>query len=143
MMKKTVSIGIVSLFAIGGLFGILSIIPEDVGAPGPTYVSGFVSEDTVWIIDNSPYIVTGDIIVEQNINLTINSNNLKEPPIFGMLVFIDCNLSISDNCIDFSSITDADDTDTNMKAISIAHIHNIVFFIFMMIIIIYYLSNNI
>ncbi len=44
---------------------------ENVMAAGPTEVSGIISIDTVWIQANSPYIVTGNILVENNTSLTI------------------------------------------------------------------------
>ncbi|UCE38212.1 MAG: PQQ-binding-like beta-propeller repeat protein [Thermoplasmata archaeon] len=71
MTQKAIAVGIVSLFVIGGLVGILTIIPDEVKAPGPTYVSGLITENTTWTADDSPYIVTGNILVEQNITLFI------------------------------------------------------------------------
>jgi outer membrane protein assembly factor BamB/DNA-binding MarR family transcriptional regulator len=47
------------------------MIPEEVEAPGPTYVSGLITTNTTWTVDNSPYIVIGDVLVEDDINLTI------------------------------------------------------------------------
>ena len=44
---------------------------EEVSAVGPTYVSGIISSDTTWTEANSPYIVTGNVLVNQNINLII------------------------------------------------------------------------
>jgi DNA-binding MarR family transcriptional regulator len=71
MTKKAIAVGIVGLFVISGLVGIFFIIPGEVEAPGPTYVNGVISSDTLWIEGNSPYIVTGNILVEPGINLTI------------------------------------------------------------------------
>ena len=39
---------------------------------GPTNVSGIIFENTTWKLANSPYIVTGHILVEDNVNLTID-----------------------------------------------------------------------
>jgi parallel beta-helix repeat protein len=53
-----------------GLIGFCFEI-EEVSAAGPTYVSGIISSDTTWTEANSPYIVTGNVLVEENVNLTI------------------------------------------------------------------------
>lgn len=44
---------------------------ENVSAAGPTQVSGIISSDTTWTAINSPYIVTGNILVDNNTLLTI------------------------------------------------------------------------
>ncbi len=71
MMRKTITIGIVSLFVLGGLVGMFLMVSEDVEAPGPTYVSGIISEDTTWMLANSPYIITGNTLFEENVTLII------------------------------------------------------------------------
>lgn len=38
---------------------------------GPTYVSGIISFDTTWTATDSPYVVTGSILVEEGVTLTI------------------------------------------------------------------------
>ncbi|MDP2935063.1 MAG: NosD domain-containing protein, partial [Dehalococcoidia bacterium] len=40
-------------------------------ADGPTNVSGIISSDTTWTRANSPYIVTGSILVSQGVTLTV------------------------------------------------------------------------
>ncbi|MEE9151255.1 MAG: right-handed parallel beta-helix repeat-containing protein [Thermoplasmata archaeon] len=70
MMKKTISIGLVSLFAIGGFLGLFSLTTE-VNASGPTYVSGSITIDTSWNSIDSPFIVIGDLTVESGATLTI------------------------------------------------------------------------
>jgi parallel beta-helix repeat protein len=53
-----------------GLIGVsIELVP--VGATDPKYVSGIISINTTWTFVNSPYIITGDILVEDGINLTI------------------------------------------------------------------------
>lgn len=71
-MGRNVSIiGIVSLILIGMYICLLLIIAIKVEATGPTEVGGYLSTDTTWTIENSPYIVKEKIIVEENVNLTI------------------------------------------------------------------------
>jgi len=40
-------------------------------ARADTEVSGVISTDTIWTIAGSPYVVTGNILVEENVQLTI------------------------------------------------------------------------
>ena len=42
-----------------------------VAAGGPTYVSGIISSNTTWTAADSPYIVTGNILVEEGVTLII------------------------------------------------------------------------
>lgn len=49
----------------------LNIATEKASATGPVKVSGIFSKDTTWTAANSPYIVIGDILIEENVNLTI------------------------------------------------------------------------
>jgi len=53
-----------------GFMGIF-LESEEVRAVGPTEVSGIISMDTIWTLTNSPYIVTGHVLIDENINLTI------------------------------------------------------------------------
>jgi len=71
MMRKASIIGIVSKILIGGYICLLLIIVTGVEAAGPTEVGGYFSIDTIWTLANSPYIVKEKIIVEENVNLTI------------------------------------------------------------------------
>jgi outer membrane protein assembly factor BamB len=71
MVKKAIAIGIVSLFVIGGFLGIFSVITDEVEAPGPTFVSGIISVNTTWTVADSPYIVIGNTLVEENYTLSI------------------------------------------------------------------------
>ena len=52
-------------------FVVLAVGIIDVTASGPTYVSGFISTNTTWTLADSPYIVIGDVIVEEGVELTI------------------------------------------------------------------------
>jgi parallel beta-helix repeat protein len=71
MGDKLISIGIVSLLVIGGFIGIFSEIPDNVEAPGPTYIGGLISTDTVFTQINSPYIINWNTMVEKGVTLTI------------------------------------------------------------------------
>ena len=52
-------------------FAVLAIGIVNVSGSGPTYVSGLISSDTTWTVADSPYIVTGSILVEEGVTLTI------------------------------------------------------------------------
>ena len=64
------SLLVVIAFVCMGLMG-FCLENDEASAAGPTYVSGIISSDTTWTEANSPYIVTDKILVEQNVNLTI------------------------------------------------------------------------
>lgn len=59
-----------------------------------THVNGIITADTMWTMPNSPYIVTGNILVSSGVTLTINPgvtvkiDNEKVLQIGGMLVAI-------------------------------------------------------
>jgi parallel beta-helix repeat protein len=55
---------------IKGLFSTPLIIDET-RAEGPTEISGIISTDTIWTIENSPYIIIENTLVGEKINLTI------------------------------------------------------------------------
>ncbi|MCX7746261.1 MAG: right-handed parallel beta-helix repeat-containing protein [Clostridia bacterium] len=38
---------------------------------GPTYISGYISQNTVWTKENSPYIITGAVVIEQGVELKL------------------------------------------------------------------------
>ena len=40
---------------------------------GQTEVSGIISSNTTWTLENSPYIVTGNILLNEGITLTIEA----------------------------------------------------------------------
>ena len=56
---------------VASALAVLAIGIVSVSASGPTYVSGIISSDTTWIAADSPYIVTGNILVEEGVTLTI------------------------------------------------------------------------
>ncbi|MFA6427872.1 MAG: hypothetical protein WCW16_05570 [Candidatus Magasanikbacteria bacterium] len=64
-MKKIIYIFSVIFFASIGFL----ITSNQVDAE--TEVKGIISEDTVWGLDGSPYIITGNILVNSGVNLTI------------------------------------------------------------------------
>ncbi|MBU4256113.1 MAG: hypothetical protein KKB04_02505, partial [Candidatus Thermoplasmatota archaeon] len=41
------------------------------GAKESSYVSGYISTDTTWTLANSPYIITGNVMIDNNATLTI------------------------------------------------------------------------
>jgi parallel beta-helix repeat protein len=53
-------------------FVCINIGTVEVNAAGPTEVSGIISKNTTWTLINSPYILTGNILIEEGINLTID-----------------------------------------------------------------------
>jgi len=63
---------IVWTLLIVALFGFILINETNqVTAAGPTEVSGIIAANTIWTVGNSPYIVTGNLLVNEGINLTI------------------------------------------------------------------------
>jgi len=50
---------------------ILLVGTHQLGAAGPTYVSGTIGTSTVWTANNSPYILTGDVTVSPGVTLQI------------------------------------------------------------------------
>lgn len=48
-----------------------SVFVLQVSSYGPTYVSGVISTTTVWTLENSPYVVEGDVFIYPNTTLTI------------------------------------------------------------------------
>ena len=73
--KNERKIGIVVMafmaLMVTSVFAVLALGIVGVSASGPTYVSGIISSDTTWIAADSPYIVTGNILVEEGVTLTI------------------------------------------------------------------------
>jgi parallel beta-helix repeat protein len=83
---KLEAVGIASILVIGGFVGIFSTIGI-VEAPGPTFVSGSIMVDTIWILADSPYIVTGDVTVEPGATLTIEPGvDVRFDPPFTIIV---------------------------------------------------------
>jgi len=86
MKNRIISIGIVGLLVIGGFLG-LFIVTDQVKAPGPTYVSGLIISDTTWYLMNTPYIVTGDVIVDNGTTLTIEAGvTVKFDGLYSLIV---------------------------------------------------------
>ncbi len=73
MKRKAITIGMVSLFAIGGLVGMFLITSKEIGGPGPTEVAGIISENTTWTMDGSPYIIKDNTTLMPGKTLTIEA----------------------------------------------------------------------
>jgi outer membrane protein assembly factor BamB len=71
MIKKAISFGIVGLFVLSGIVGLISFLPDEVEAPGPTYVSGLISTNATWTDADSPYIINGNTTLMPGRSLTI------------------------------------------------------------------------
>ena len=69
-MRQHKAIGIAGLLVIGGLLGIVAIMSDDASAG--TFISGHIIADTIWTIENSPYCIKGDVIVDEGATLTID-----------------------------------------------------------------------
>ena len=65
-MKRLIKSLFVSMLLI---FSNVLLFSEDTKAS--TWVEGHISVDTTWTKANSPYIVTNDVIVDENVTLTI------------------------------------------------------------------------
>ena len=73
--KKSAKIWIATMcfmvLMVASALAVLAIGIVGVTASGSTYVSGNISSDTTWTAVDSPYIVTGNILVEEGVTLTI------------------------------------------------------------------------
>jgi parallel beta-helix repeat protein len=86
-VKKITAFLLVCMLVIGSLIGFLSIIPTNVNAAGPTYVSGPITSNTVWSVANSPYIVQSDVFVTNGTLLTINAGvTVKFDGLYSLIV---------------------------------------------------------
>ncbi|UCE37414.1 MAG: right-handed parallel beta-helix repeat-containing protein [Thermoplasmata archaeon] len=70
LVIRIFSILLIILLSIKGLFLIPSMI-DNATSEGSTEISGFISSDAVWALENSPYIIIENTLVEENVNLTI------------------------------------------------------------------------
>lgn len=51
----------------------LGVVSSIVSATGPSAVSGSITEDTRWVLSESPYLLTGDVTISNGAVLTIES----------------------------------------------------------------------
>ena len=58
--KSIIVIWLLCVVSFSGLM-IFNESVEDVSAGGPTEINGVISSDTKWTLDNSPYIIKGNI----------------------------------------------------------------------------------
>jgi PKD repeat protein len=70
-LKIWIAAAVFMTLLVTSVLAVLAIGIVGVSASGPTYVSGIISSDTTWTVANSPYIVTGSILVEEGVTLTI------------------------------------------------------------------------
>ena len=70
-LTKSFALVLILIFVVSSLIGFFTI---QVGlAQSATNVNGIISANTTWTQANSPYSLTGNIIVNNNVQLTINS----------------------------------------------------------------------
>ncbi|MCK5559949.1 MAG: PKD domain-containing protein, partial [Thermoplasmata archaeon] len=69
--KRLISIFAIWILVWSGLIG-LSLESGQAYAGGPTYVGWVISKNTTWTLTNSPYIVIDNVLVDENVNLTID-----------------------------------------------------------------------
>ena len=50
---------------------VMSLSAHFLDAAGPTNVSGIMTQSTTWTASNSPYVVTGNVLVSAGVTLTI------------------------------------------------------------------------
>lgn len=70
-MKRFLGIILVSMIVVSSFVGVFSIMPVNVSAAGPTPVNGYITTNTTWQQVNSPYIVMGDVTVDNDTLLII------------------------------------------------------------------------
>lgn len=88
------------------IFTILLLSPQSAEA---TDVSGSISTDTTWNVSGSPYIVKGDIYINEGVNLTIEPGvGIRFDGYFHM--YVDGNLSAVGNDINKTTFTSNDFT---------------------------------
>ncbi|UCH89619.1 MAG: PQQ-binding-like beta-propeller repeat protein [Thermoplasmata archaeon] len=64
-----------------------STVTDEVSAAGPTYISGIISSNTTWTAANSPYIITGNTLIEENVNLTVQAGvTVKFDPDYYLMI---------------------------------------------------------
>ncbi|MCK5559336.1 MAG: right-handed parallel beta-helix repeat-containing protein, partial [Thermoplasmata archaeon] len=86
-MKRFLGILLVIMIVVSSFIGILSIVPINVSAAGPTPVSGPITSNTTWQQVNSPYIVMGDVTVGNDTLLIIEPGvTVKFNGLFSLIV---------------------------------------------------------
>ena len=66
-MRKTYSASLITILVLGILIGILNAEP----VKAETQVAGIISSKTTWTQTNSPYSLTGNILVDAEVTLTV------------------------------------------------------------------------
>lgn len=90
--KIWIAVMVFMALMVTSVFAALAIGIVGISASGPTYVSGIISSNTTWTAEDSPYIVTGSILVEEGVTLTIEPgvvvkfNSAKAMQIDGELI---------------------------------------------------------
>ncbi|MBU4190146.1 MAG: right-handed parallel beta-helix repeat-containing protein [Candidatus Thermoplasmatota archaeon] len=70
-MRKTIAILLASLVMLSGL-----VIVNTPAVKADTWVEGHITEDTTWRLANSPYLVSDDVYVDEDVTLTIDADVL-------------------------------------------------------------------
>lgn len=78
-VERFISILIIfSLITTGFLGLFINFGTENVSAAGPTYRSGHISQNQIWSATNSPYIIIGNLWLDQGFTITIQAGTTVE-----------------------------------------------------------------
>lgn len=86
---------------------LLFILPVD--SETPNYVRGHITENTTWVVEDSPYIIKSDVIIDENITLTIQPGVVVKLEFFTRIIINGSLIAIGEekNPIVFTSNQDS------------------------------------